>query len=54
MGSRRVAGRAYDAIADKQAVADVYLAELAADPDRVRRLCGWDWLLTALNALPAA
>ena len=51
---RRVEGRTYDTVADKQAIADAYLAELAADPDRVRRLCGWGWLLTALDALPAA
>ena len=51
---RRVEGRAYPTIADKQAVADAYLRELAADPDRVRQLCGWDWLQRALDALPAA
>ena len=41
-------------LADKQAVVDAYLRQLAADPDRVRRLCGWDWLIAALDALPAA
>ena len=51
---RRVEGRCYDAVAAKQARAEAYLAELAADPDRVRRLCGWDWLTAALDALPAA
>ena len=51
---RRVAGRAYASVADKQAVADAYLGALTADPDRVRRLCGWDWLVAALDALPAA
>ena len=51
---RRVEGRTYDAVADKQAAADAYLAELAADPDRVKRLCGWAWLTAALDALPAA
>jgi len=49
---RRVEGRTYDSVADKQAVADAYLSDLAADPDRVRRLCGWDWLVNALDALP--
>jgi hypothetical protein len=51
---RHVEGRTYTAVADKQAAADAYLAALAADPARVRRLCGWDWLVAALNALPAA
>ena len=37
-----------------QSVADAYLAELVADPARVKRLCGWDWLTAALDALPAA
>ena len=34
-------------------IAQAYLASLVADPDRVRRLCGWDWLTDALDALPA-
>jgi DDE superfamily endonuclease len=51
---RRVEGRTYAALTDKQAAADGYLAELAADPTRVRQLCGWPWLTAALDALPAA
>jgi hypothetical protein len=27
---------------------------IAAHPARVSRLCGWDWLTAALDALPAA
>ena len=49
---RRVEGRTYDSVADKQAVADVYLRELAAAPDRVKQLCGWAWITNALDALP--
>jgi hypothetical protein len=49
---REVEGRVYATVADKQAVADAYLTELAADPDRVRRLGGGDWLTAALEALP--
>ena len=48
---RRTEGRVYDAVADKQAIADAYLSDLAAHPDRVRRLCGWDWLTDALDRL---
>jgi len=33
---------------------DTLLAELAADPNRVRQLCGWGWLTDALGALPTA
>jgi uncharacterized SAM-binding protein YcdF (DUF218 family) len=51
---RHVEGRVYASVAEKQAVADAYLTELAADPARVRQLCGWDWLTAALAALPAA
>ena len=51
---RRVEGRTYPTIADKRAVVDAYLAELDADPNHVKQLCGWDWLTAALDALPAA
>ena len=51
---RRVEGRTYATLADKRAVADAYLRALAADPDRVKQLCGWAWLTAALDALPAA
>jgi transposase len=50
---RRLEGRTYPTVADKQAAADAYLVQLAADPDRVRRLCGWPWLTDALDQLPA-
>jgi hypothetical protein len=48
---RRTEGRVYDTVADKQAVAQAYLASLAADPHRVRRLCGWTWLTHAIDTL---
>jgi len=51
---RRVEGRVYATLADKQAAADASLAELAADPERVKQLCGWAWLTDALDNLPAA
>ncbi len=51
---RCVEGRGDSSVADKQAVADAYLTALAADPPRVRRLCAWDWLIAALDALPVA
>jgi hypothetical protein len=51
---RHVEGRVYPTVADKQRRADRYLRQLAANPARVRQLCGWDWLTAALDALPAA
>ena len=51
---RRTEGRVYATVADKQAVAQAYLAGLADDPDRIRRLCGWDWLTRSLDSLPSA
>ena len=50
---RRTEGRVYDSVDDKRAVAQAYLAGLAAHPDRVRRLCGWTWLTDALKRLDA-
>jgi transposase len=51
----RIEGVVYESLEAKQAVADAYLHELQRDPARVKRLCGWAWLTTALRALsPAA
>lgn len=50
---RQVEGRVYVDVDAKQAVVEGYLRELAADPARVQRLCGWDWLVAALDHLPA-
>lgn len=49
----RLEGRVYDALEDKRAEAEAYLQELAADPERVKQLCGWHWIVDALHALPA-
>jgi transposase len=49
---RLVEGRAYDSIGDKQAEVEGYLGELDADRERVKRLCGWEWMREALERLP--
>jgi transposase len=49
---RQVEGRVYATLDAKQAAVEAYLQQLAADPDRVTRLCGWDWLVAALDSLP--
>ena len=51
---RRVEGKVYDTLDAKQAVVEAFLRELAADPARVQRLCGWDWLVAALDQIPIA
>ena len=50
---RRVEGEVYASLEAKRGVAERYLRELAADPTRVRQLCGWGWLQAALEAVPA-
>jgi DDE superfamily endonuclease len=49
---RRFEGRVYATLDDKVADVQAFLAALDADPPRVRRLCGWDWINTAIAALP--
>jgi hypothetical protein len=50
----RLEGRVYDSLSAKQAAAEAYLQELVADPERVKQLCGWQWIIDALHGLPAA
>ena len=49
---RHVEGHVYATLADKVAAVTAFLEELDADPARVRRLCGWDWITDATTALP--
>jgi hypothetical protein len=49
---RHVEGRVYATLDDKVADVQAFLAELDADPPRVRRLCGWDWINDAIASLP--
>jgi hypothetical protein len=51
---RRVEGRVYATLDDKAADVEAFLEELDADPVRVRRLCGWDWINAAITTLPAS
>ena len=48
----RVEGRLYESLRDKQREAESYLKELAANPERVKGLCGWGWLRASLESLP--
>ena len=49
---RRVEGLVYDSIEDKQTKVESYLQELGADCERVKRLCGWEWMREACERLP--
>ena len=49
---RRAEGKVYATLDAKAAEVQAFLEELDADPVRVRRLCGWDWINTAIATLP--
>jgi hypothetical protein len=48
---RHVEGRVYATLDDKVAEVQAFLEELDADPPRVRRLFGWDWINAAIASL---
>ena len=41
---RWIEGKVYPSLEDKIAAVAAYLTHLESDPDRVRALCGWDWI----------
>ena len=49
---RHTEGKLYDSIEAKQEQAEVFLSSLAADPEQVRRLTGWQWIAESINSLP--
>ena len=49
---RHVEGRVYPTLDAKVAAVQAVLEALDADPPRVRRLCGWDWINAAIASLP--
>jgi hypothetical protein len=49
---RHVEGTVYATLHAKVADVQAFLEELDADPPRVRRLCGLDWINDALASLP--
>jgi hypothetical protein len=50
---RHFEGRVYATLDDKAADVQAFLEALDADPVRVRRRCGWDWINHAIASLPA-
>ena len=49
---RQVEGHVYATLADKVTAVNAFLHALDADPARVRRLCGWNWINAAIATLP--
>lgn len=49
---RGIEGVCYPTIEDKVAAVETILAELDADPYRVKRLTGWNWISDNLHDLP--
>lgn len=49
---RGVEGRVYACLDDKVAAVEALLFELAAHPQRVRQLAGWEWIRAACDTLP--
>lgn len=49
---RAVEGVIYDTLEAKKQAVEFELQQLAADPKRVQRLAGWNWLCDALKNLP--
>ena len=47
----KVEGRVYDTIGAKKAAIEAELEMLAAAPDRVKSLAGWDWICESVNGL---
>jgi transposase len=45
-----VEGEPYASLDDKQARAEAWLCKLASDPNRVRSLTGWAWLVPQIHA----
>jgi hypothetical protein len=51
---RAVEGRIYQTLAAKKQVVENVLQRLAADPEAVQQLAGWDWICSAINSLPGS
>jgi hypothetical protein len=49
---RLIEGRLYDTIEAKMAAVEAARVSLAADPQRVRRLAGWAWIVESCQAFP--
>ena len=48
----KIEGRIYASLAEKMQKVENTLRRMAADPAGIRRLCGWTWIIDALDRLP--
>ncbi len=48
---RAVEGQVYASLEEKVAAVDAELAKLDAEPDRVRSLTSWNWIIQSLDSL---
>lgn len=46
-------GRVYESLEEKVEVVNRYLRELQSEPDRVRSLTAWSWIVRSARSLPA-
>jgi len=46
---KEIEGQVYGDLAKKQAAVEQVLTQLAADPDRLKRLTGWDWIESTIE-----
>jgi len=49
-----IEGQVYGTIAAKKAAAEAELRKLAAAPDRIKSLAGWDWIRQSVSGLLAS
>jgi hypothetical protein len=49
---RAIEGRIYASLAEKMWRVENTLRRMAADPESIRRLCGWMWIIDSLESLP--
>jgi transposase len=45
---RAIEGIVYPSLLDKRHAVDDFLTKLAADPERIKRLCFWEWIQSSL------
>jgi hypothetical protein len=50
----KVEGLVYGTIDAKKGATEAELEKLAADPDKVKSLAGWDWICQSVNALSSS
>jgi len=49
----KIEGWVYGSIAAKKNAVEAELRQLAADPAKIQRLAGWDWIRRSVNDLPS-